>query len=134
MLVFSCQHENRETCPVTVPPRDKRPRHMFACLETPSPSNHVPPNTAMDVTILSSRVAARRQHAAAKHGGSATFAQEQRNVLAKALAAAADAAAAAGPPVSTFSWDFQLLNFDQHAAPGASTVCWRLSCGVAWSL
>jgi hypothetical protein len=79
----------------------------------------------MDVTILSSRVAARRQHAAAKPGGYATIAQEQRNVLAKALSAAA---AAAGPPVSTFPWDFQLLSFDQHA------VCWRLSCGVAWSL
>jgi hypothetical protein len=72
------------------------------------PSDPVPRNTAM-VTIRSSRVAARRRHAAEKPGGSATFAeQEKRNDLAKSIAAAA---AAAGTPVPTFLWEFHPLSF-----------------------
>jgi hypothetical protein len=75
-------------------------------------------NTAMDVTIRSSRVAARQQDAAEKSGESATFAeQETRNELAKAIAAAA---ATAGDPVPTLSWDFRPLSLGQYAAPGAS--------------
>jgi hypothetical protein len=74
----------------------------------------------MDVTIRTSRVVARRRHAAEKPRGSATFAeQEKRNDLAKAIAAAP---AAAGTPVPNLSWDFQPLNFDQHGAPGESTL------------
>jgi hypothetical protein len=58
---------------------------MFACLEVPSPSNPVLRNTAMDVTIRSLRVTARRRHAAEKPGGSATFSeQEEHNDLTKA--------------------------------------------------
>jgi hypothetical protein len=73
----------------------------------------------MDVMIRSSRVAARRRHAAEKHGGSATFAKrEKRNYLAKAIAAAS---AVAGTRVPTLSWEFQPLSFDQYAAPGEST-------------
>jgi hypothetical protein len=87
-----------------------KPGDLYACLEAPSPSNPVPRNTAMDVTIRSSRVAASLRHAAEKPGGSAPFAeQEKRNDLAKTMAAAA---AAAGTPVPSFSWDFQPLSFD----------------------
>jgi hypothetical protein len=69
-----------------IPNSDKRPGDLFACLAAPSPSDPVPRNTAMDVTIRSSRVAARRGHAAEKPGGSATPAeQEKRNDLAKPL-------------------------------------------------
>jgi hypothetical protein len=74
----------------------------------------------MDVTIQSSRVAARRRHVAERPGGSATFAeQEKRNDPAKAIAAAA---AAAGTRAPTLSWEFQPLSFDQSGAPGESTV------------
>jgi hypothetical protein len=74
--------------PLLIPNSDKRPGDLFACLEAPSPSDAVPRNTAMDVTIRSSRVAARRRHPAEKPGGSATLAaQEKRNDLAKAIAA-----------------------------------------------
>jgi hypothetical protein len=70
----------------------------------------VPHNTATDVTIRCSRVAARRRHAAEKPGGSATFAEQEKRIdLAKAIAAAA---AATGTPVPTLSWDFQPLSFD----------------------
>jgi hypothetical protein len=73
----------------------------------------------MDVTIRSSRVAARLR-AAEKHRGSATFAEQEKcNDLAKALAAAA---AAAGTPVPTLLGDFQPFSFDQHGAPGESTL------------
>jgi hypothetical protein len=76
-----------------IPNSDRRPGDLFACLEAPSPSDPVPRNTVMDVTIRSSRVAARRRHAAEKPGGSATFAeQEKRNDLAKAIVAAVAAA------------------------------------------
>jgi hypothetical protein len=34
-----------------IPYGDKRHDAIYACLEAPSPSNRVPPNTAMDVTI-----------------------------------------------------------------------------------
>jgi hypothetical protein len=79
--------------PMLIPNSDKRPGDLFACLEAPSPSDPVPRITVMDVTIRSSRVAARRRHAAEKPGGSATFAeQEKRNGLAKAIVAAAAAA------------------------------------------
>jgi hypothetical protein len=82
-----------------IPNSHKRPDDLFACLEAPSPSDSGPRNTAMEVTIRSSCVAARRQHAAEKPGGSATFGeQDKRNDLAKAIAAAA---AAAGIPVPT---------------------------------
>jgi hypothetical protein len=84
------------------------------------PWDPVPRNTAMDVTIRSSRVAARRRHAAEKPGGSATFAeQEKRNDLAKSIAAAA---AAAGTPVPTLSCEFHPLSFDLYGAPGESTL------------
>jgi hypothetical protein len=74
----------------------------------------------MDVTIRSSRVAARRRHAAEKPGVSATFAKrEKRNNLAKAIAAAS---AVAGTRVPTLSWEFQPLSLDQYAAPGESTL------------
>jgi hypothetical protein len=77
-------------------------------------------NTAIDVPIRSSRVAARRRHAAETPGESATFVeQEKRNDLAKAIAAAA---AAAGTPVPSLSWDSQLLSFDQCGAPGERTL------------
>jgi hypothetical protein len=106
--------------PMLIPHSDKRPGDLFACLEAPSPSNPVPRNTAIDVTVRSSRVAARRRHAAEKPGGSATFAeQEKRNDLKKAIAAAS---AAAATQVPTLSWDFQPLSFDQYAAPGANTL------------
>jgi hypothetical protein len=83
--------------PMLIPHSDKRPGDLFACLGR-HPSNPVPRNTAMDVTIRSSRVAARRRHAAEKPGGSATFAeQEKRNDLAKAIAAAAAAAGTRSP-------------------------------------
>jgi hypothetical protein len=96
-----------------------KPGDLFACLEAPSPSNPVPRNTAMDVTIPSSSVAAHRRHAVEKPRGSATFAgQERCNDLAKAIAAAA---AVTGTPVPTLSWDFQPLGFDQYAAPEART-------------
>jgi hypothetical protein len=52
-------------------------RDLFACLNAPSPSDPVPRNAAMDVTIPSSRVAARQRHAAGKPGGSATFAEQE---------------------------------------------------------
>jgi hypothetical protein len=79
---------------------------------------YVPLNTAIDVTVRSSRVAARRRHAAEKPGGSATFAeQEKRNDPKKAVAAAS---AAVATQVPTLSWDFQPLSFDQYAAPGAN--------------
>jgi hypothetical protein len=62
---------------------DKRSGDLFACLEAPSRSDHVPRNTAIDVTIRSSRVAGRRRHAAEKPGGSATVSeQEKRSNLA----------------------------------------------------
>jgi hypothetical protein len=103
-----------------IPNSEKRHDDLFACLEAPSPLDVVPRNTTMDVTIRSSRVAARRRHAAEKPGGSATFAeQETRNDHAKAIAAAATAA---GTPVPTLSWDFQPLSFDQYGAPGESTL------------
>jgi hypothetical protein len=99
-----------------IPRSDKRPGDLFACLEAPSPSNPVPHNTAMDVTIRSSRVAARRRHEAEKPGGSATVAeQEKRNDLAKVIA---DAAAVADTPAPTLSWDFLPLSLDQYDAPG----------------
>jgi hypothetical protein len=102
-----------------IPHGDKRPGDLFDCLEAPSPSNPVPRNTAIDVTVRVSRVAARRRHAAEKPGGSATFAeQEKRNDLKKAIATAA---AAVATQVPTLSWDFQPLSFDQYAAPGANT-------------
>jgi hypothetical protein len=79
---------------------DKRPGDLFACLEAPSPSYPVPRNTAMDVTIQSSRIAARWRHATEKPGASAPFAeQEKRNDLAKAIAAVA---AAAVTPVRSY--------------------------------
>jgi hypothetical protein len=106
--------------PMLIPHSDKRPGDLFACLEAPSLSNPVPRNTAIDVTLRSSRIAARRRHAAEKPGGSAPFAeQEKRNDLRKAIAAAS---AAAATQVPTLSWDFQPLSFDQYAAPGASTL------------
>jgi hypothetical protein len=106
--------------PMLIPNSDKRPRDLFAYLEAPSPSNPVPRNTAMDVKIRSSRVAARRWHAAEKPGGSAKFAeQKKRNDLAKAIAAAA---AAAGTPVPTLLWEFQPLRFEQYDASGESTL------------
>jgi hypothetical protein len=55
--------------PLLIPNCDKRPGDLFVCLEAPSPSDPVPRNTAMDVTIRSSRVAAGRRHAAEKPGG-----------------------------------------------------------------
>jgi hypothetical protein len=58
--------------PMLIPRGAKRPGDLFACLEAPSPSNPVPRTTAMDVTIRSSRAAARRRHAAEKPGGTAT--------------------------------------------------------------
>jgi hypothetical protein len=74
----------------------------------------------MDVTIRSSRAAARRRHAAEKSAGSATFAgQEKHNDLAKAIAAAA---AAAATPAPILSWDFQPLSSDKYGAPGESTL------------
>jgi hypothetical protein len=67
---------------MVIPHGDKRPGDLFACLKAPSPSDPVPRNTVMDVTTRSSRVAARRRHAAEKPGGSASFAeQEKRNDL-----------------------------------------------------
>jgi hypothetical protein len=82
-----------------VPHSDTRPGDMYACLEAPSPSNTVPRNIKIDVTIRSSRVSARRRHAAKKPRGSAPFAGlAKRNDLAKATAAAA---AAAETPVPT---------------------------------
>jgi hypothetical protein len=78
-----------------IPNIDRRLGDLLACLEAPNPSAPVPRNTAMGVTIRSSRVAARRRHAAEKPGGSATFSeQEKRNDLVKAIAAAAAAAQA----------------------------------------
>jgi hypothetical protein len=77
---------------------------LVICLQAwaPYPSNPVARNTAMDVTIRSSRVAARRRHAVGKPGGSATFAEkEKRNDLVKAKAAAA---AAEDNPVPSLSW------------------------------
>jgi hypothetical protein len=54
------------------------------------------------VTIRSSRVGARRRHAAENPGGSAPFAErEKRNDFAKVFAVAA---AAADTPVPTLSW------------------------------
>jgi hypothetical protein len=106
--------------PMLIPHSDKRPGDLLAYLEAPSPSDPVPRNTAMDVTIRPSRVAARRRHAAERPGGSARFAEhEKRKNFAKAIAAAA---AAAGTPVPTLSWDFQPLSFDQYGAPGESTL------------
>jgi hypothetical protein len=106
--------------PMLIPQSDKRPGDLFACLDAPSPSNPERRNTAIDVTVRSSRVAARRRHAAEKPGGSATFAeQEKRNDLKKSIAAAS---AAAATQVPTLSWDFQPLSFDQYAAPGANTL------------
>jgi hypothetical protein len=55
--------------PMLIPNCKKRPGDLFVCLEAPSPSDPVPRNTAMDVTIRSSRVAAGRRHAAEKPGG-----------------------------------------------------------------
>jgi hypothetical protein len=86
-----------------IPNSDKRPGDLFVCWEAPSLSDPVPRNTAMDVTIRSSRVAARRRLAAEKPGGSGTF-----DDLARAIAAAA------GTPVPTLSWEFQPLSFDQY--------------------
>jgi hypothetical protein len=60
-----------------IPNSGKRPGNLLACLEEPSTSSPLPRNTAMDVTIRSSRVAARRRHAAEKPGGSATFAEKE---------------------------------------------------------
>jgi hypothetical protein len=70
--------------------------------------------------IRSSRVAARRRHAAEKPGRSATFAaQAKRNDIAKSIATAA---AAAGTPVPTLSSDFQSLSFDLYGASGEITL------------
>jgi hypothetical protein len=92
-----------------IPHSDERPGDLYTCLEAPFPSNPVPCNTAMDVSIRSSRVAARRRHAAETPGGSGKIAeQEKRNDLANAIAAAA---AAAGTPIPSLSWEFQLLSF-----------------------
>jgi hypothetical protein len=88
-----------------IPNSDKRPGDLFACLEAPSPSDPVPRNTAMDVTIRSSRVAARRRHAAEKPGGSGNF-----DDLARAIAAVAGTPT----PVPTLSWELQPLSFDQY--------------------
>jgi hypothetical protein len=49
--------------PMLIPHIDKRPGDLFACLEAPSPSNPVPRNTAIHVTVRASCVAARRRHA-----------------------------------------------------------------------
>jgi hypothetical protein len=77
-----------------IPNSEKRPGNLFACLEAPSPSDLVPRNTAMDDTIRSSRVDARRRLTVERPGGSATFAEhEKRNDLAKSIAAAATGAA-----------------------------------------
>jgi hypothetical protein len=85
--------------PMLIPNSDRRPGDLFACLEAPYPSAPVPRNTAIDVTIRSSRVAARRRHTAEKPGESATFAErEKHDDLEKAIAAAA--AAAAQSPLS----------------------------------
>jgi hypothetical protein len=97
--------------PMGIPNGEKRPGDLFAFLEAPSHLEPVPRNTAMVISIRSSRVAARRRHAAEKLGGSATFSEkEKRNDLAKAIAAAA---AAAGNPFPALAWDFQPLSFDQ---------------------
>jgi hypothetical protein len=45
--------------------------------------------------------------------------RKKRNNLAKAIVAAA---AAAGTTVSTLSWEFHPLSFDQFGAPGESTL------------
>jgi hypothetical protein len=83
-----------------IPHSVKRPGNLFTCLESPSTSNPVPRNTAMDVTIRSSCVAARRPHAAEKPEESATYVeQEKRNGLAKIIVAAA---AAAGIPLPIY--------------------------------
>jgi hypothetical protein len=77
---------------------------LVICLHAWAPylSNPVARNTAMDVTIRSSRVAARRRHAVGKPGGSASLAEKQkRNDLVKAKASAA---AAAEKPVPSLSW------------------------------
>jgi hypothetical protein len=105
---------------VLIPNSDKRYGDLFECLGALSPSDPVPRNTAIDVTIRYSCVAARRRHAAEKPGGSATFAeQEKRNDFSKAIA---DAATVAVTPVPTVSWEFQPLSFDQYGAPGESTL------------
>jgi hypothetical protein len=106
--------------PKLIPNSDRRPGDLFACLEAPYPSAPVPRNTSMDVTIRSSRVAARWRPAAEKHGGSATFAeQEKRNDLSKAIAAAA---AAAHSPLSRIYHGNSSHCFDQYGAPGESTL------------
>jgi hypothetical protein len=84
----------------------------------------------MVVSIWSSRVAARRWHAAEEPGGSATFAEEEkRHDVARAI----EAAAAASTPLLSLSWDFQPLRFDQYGAPEESTldflVLSELPCG-----
>jgi hypothetical protein len=74
----------------------------------------------MDVTIRSSRVAARQLHAVENPGESVTISeQEMRNDLAKTIAAAA---AAAGTPVASLPWDFQPLSLNQYGAPGESAL------------
>jgi hypothetical protein len=86
----------------------------------PSASIPLPRNTAMYLSVRSSSVAARGRRVAEKHGGSATFAgQEKHNDLEKAIAAATRAA---GTPVSTLSRECQPFSLDERAALGASTL------------
>jgi hypothetical protein len=106
--------------PMLIAHNSKRSSDLLTCLEAPSPSNPVPHNTAMDVTIRSSRVAPLRRHAAEKPRGTAPFAErEKRNDLAKAFASSA---AAAGTAVPTLSVQVPPLSFDQYGAPGESTL------------
>jgi hypothetical protein len=58
--------------PMLIPRSEKRPGDLTTCLKASDP---VPRNTVMDVTLRSSRVAARRRHAEDNPGGSAKFAE-----------------------------------------------------------
>jgi hypothetical protein len=61
---LSCAFEDR----MLIPHTDKRPGNLFACLKAPSLSNPAPCNTATNVTIRSSRVAAHRGQVAEQPG------------------------------------------------------------------